>query len=150
MVFLRKVETAPGATAVQIAERKNRRDVDLEHLGSAHTDAELAALMTAGRAKINAGQEVLDLGLSKDPQGAVVHSKRPRLLHRRLRRTQRDQDASEDWEAANLSQAVRAYSHDHAEPGAPWLPFARAPSPSSPLAPGECARRCHPGWSCRS
>ena len=60
---------------MQIAERRNRRDVVLEHLGSAHTDAELAALMNAGRDKINAGQEALDLGLPKDPQAAVVHSK---------------------------------------------------------------------------
>ncbi|GAA1303334.1 hypothetical protein JOE54_003667 [Brachybacterium tyrofermentans] len=66
MVFLRKVKTASGATAVQIAERKNRRDVVLEHLGSAHTEAELAALMSAGRDKINAGQEALDLDLSSD------------------------------------------------------------------------------------
>ena len=80
MVFLRKVKTASGATAVQIAERKNRRDVVLEHLGSAHTEAELAALMSAGRDKINAAQEALDLGLPRDPQSAVVHSKRSRQL----------------------------------------------------------------------
>lgn len=65
---------------MQIAERKNRRDVVLEHLGSAHTEAELAALMSIGRDKIHADQEVLDLGLSQDPQSAVVHSKRSRLL----------------------------------------------------------------------
>ncbi|WP_076806394.1 hypothetical protein [Brachybacterium sp. P6-10-X1] len=58
MVFLRKVRTGSGATAVQIAERKNRRDVVLEHLGSAHTEAELVALMKAGREKIHAGQKV--------------------------------------------------------------------------------------------
>ncbi|WP_143278004.1 IS1634 family transposase, partial [Brachybacterium alimentarium] len=80
MVFLRKVKTASGATAVQIAERKNRRDVVLEHLGSAHTESELVALMSAGRDKINAGQEALGLGLSQDPQSAVVHSKRSRQL----------------------------------------------------------------------
>lgn len=65
---------------MQIAERKNRRDVVLEHLGSAHTEAELAALMSIGRDKIHADQEVLDLGLSQDPRSAVVHSKRSRLL----------------------------------------------------------------------
>lgn len=80
MVFLRKVKTASGATAVQIAERKNRRDVVLEHLGSAHTKAELAALMSAGRDEINAGQETLDLGLSQGPQSAVIHSKHSRQL----------------------------------------------------------------------
>lgn len=53
MVFLRKVTTASGATAVQIAERKNRRDVVLEHLGSARTEAELAALMSAQNSGTN-------------------------------------------------------------------------------------------------
>lgn len=37
MVFVRKVRTASGATAVQIAERRGGRDKVLEHLGSAHT-----------------------------------------------------------------------------------------------------------------
>lgn len=77
---LRKVKTASGATAAQIAERRNRRDVVLEHLGSTHTEVKLAALMKAGRDKINAGQEALDLGLERDPQSAVVHSKRSRQL----------------------------------------------------------------------
>ena len=66
-MFLRKVKTASGATAVQIAERRDRRDRVIEHLGSAHTEAELAALMEAGRAKIHAGQGLLNLGLDADP-----------------------------------------------------------------------------------
>jgi len=37
VVFLRKVKTASGATAVQIAGKENTRDVVLELLGSAHT-----------------------------------------------------------------------------------------------------------------
>ncbi|MFC5317583.1 MULTISPECIES: IS1634 family transposase [Brachybacterium] len=85
MAFLRKVTTASGATAVQIAERKNRRDVVLEHLGSARTEAELAALMSVGRDKIHAGQLALDLDFSQDPQSAVVDSKHSRLLVETLR-----------------------------------------------------------------
>ncbi|QNN82269.1 hypothetical protein H3H54_14515 [Brachybacterium sp. Z12] len=54
MVILRKVKTASGATAAWIAEGKDRRDVVLEHLGSAHTEAELVALMSAGRDRLNA------------------------------------------------------------------------------------------------
>ncbi|WP_299305864.1 IS1634 family transposase [uncultured Brachybacterium sp.] len=77
--------TASGATAVQIAERKNRRDVVLEHLGSARTEAELAALMSVGRDKIHAGQLALDLDLSQDPQSAVVNSEHSRLLVETLR-----------------------------------------------------------------
>ena len=80
MVFLRRVKTASGATAVQIAERKNRRDVVLEHLGSAHDDAELAALVGAGNEKLHAGQGVLDLEPATGAAGAVVQSSRSRLL----------------------------------------------------------------------
>ena len=78
--FLRKVTTASGATAVQVVAKEGRRNKVLEHLGSAHTEAELAALMKAGRDTINAGQETLDLGLEQDPQAAVVQSSRSRLL----------------------------------------------------------------------
>ena len=54
--FLRKVKTASGATAVQIAVREGRRDKVVEHLGSAHNDAELTVLLEAGRAKLHPGQ----------------------------------------------------------------------------------------------
>ncbi|RLP07148.1 hypothetical protein D9T14_09605 [Propionibacterium australiense] len=37
MAYVRKVRTASGATAVQIAEYRDGRDRVLEHLGSAHT-----------------------------------------------------------------------------------------------------------------
>ncbi len=72
MVFIRKVRTASGATAVQLAERREGRDRVLEHLGSAHTDAELAALMEIGRTKLHPGQGVLDLdGVSAAPKRAI-------------------------------------------------------------------------------
>ena len=38
--------------AVQIAVKEGRRDKVIEHLGSAHTEAELAALMEIGRRRI--------------------------------------------------------------------------------------------------
>ena len=81
MVFVRKVRTASGATAVQIAERRGGRDVVLEHLGSAHTPAELAALLQTARDKTHPGQGELDLGQSPVPAGqAVITSKRSALL----------------------------------------------------------------------
>jgi hypothetical protein len=82
VVFVRKVKTASGATAVQIARKENRRDVVVEHLGSAHTEAELAALVQVGRRKIEEGQGVLDLGLDagQDPGVAVIQTKTSRLL----------------------------------------------------------------------
>jgi hypothetical protein len=56
VVFVRKVKTASGATAVQIAERAGGRDRVLEHLGSAHTGAELAALVETARRRLYPGQ----------------------------------------------------------------------------------------------
>jgi hypothetical protein len=47
--------------AVQIAERQGGRDKVLEHLGSAHTDAELSALLEVARRKIYPGQGELEL-----------------------------------------------------------------------------------------
>lgn len=70
---------------MQIAERTNRRDVVLEHLGSARAEAELATLMSAGRDKIHAGQEALDLELSKGPQTEVVQAKHSLLLLETIR-----------------------------------------------------------------
>lgn len=81
MVFVRKVRTASGATAVQIAERRGGRDVVLEHLGSAHSDAEITALLTAARDKLNPGQGELPLVDPNADSGApVITSKSCALL----------------------------------------------------------------------
>lgn len=61
MVFVRKVKTASGATAVQIVEKKHGVRTILEHLGSAHDEAELAALMQVGQEKLHVNQPLLDL-----------------------------------------------------------------------------------------
>lgn len=81
--FLRKVKTASGATAVQIVEKKHGQRRILEHLGSAHTEAQLAALMHAGRAKLAVNQPELDFdpGTGGRPRsGAVVAGKSSKLL----------------------------------------------------------------------
>ena len=70
--FLRKVKTASGATAVQIAVREGRRDKVVEHLGSAHNDAELTVLLEAGRAKLHPGQLSLDLAVEAAPAKAFA------------------------------------------------------------------------------
>ena len=86
--FLRKVRTSSGATAVQIAVKEDGVRRIVEHLGSAHDETELAALLEVGRQKIAAwqGQGMLDLE-SLDPApgrtglvGATVVSKRSALL----------------------------------------------------------------------
>lgn len=81
MVFVRKVQTASGATAVQIAERQGGRDRVLEHLGSAHTEADLTALLEAAHRKLHPGQGELDLGVESVPGGqSVITSKSSALL----------------------------------------------------------------------
>ena len=72
MAFVRKVKTASGATAVQIAERVAGRDKVLEHLGSAHTDAELTALLATARNRLHPGQGELDLTAGRVPAGHAV------------------------------------------------------------------------------
>jgi hypothetical protein len=52
VVFVRKSPGRSGTTKVQIAERRDGRDVVLEHVGTAHDEAELSALMTVARAKL--------------------------------------------------------------------------------------------------
>ena len=61
--FVRKVKTASGATAVQIVDKRAGVRRIVEHLGSAHDEAELAVLMQVARERLNAGQDELDLGL---------------------------------------------------------------------------------------
>jgi hypothetical protein len=57
------VKTASGATAVQIVYSSRRGSRTIEHLGSAHDDADLEALKAAARQRLAAGQGELDLGL---------------------------------------------------------------------------------------
>jgi len=68
---------------VQIAERKG--GVVPEHVGTARTDPELAALMALARRRINPGQDQLGLGLATEGEGsstapAVITGKRSALL----------------------------------------------------------------------
>ena len=86
MVFVRKSPGRGGSTKVQIAERRGGRDVVVEHVGTARTDAELAVLMARARRRLHEGQEVLDLdvgGLEDDgvpERPGLITSKRSALL----------------------------------------------------------------------
>ena len=62
MAYVRTVKTASGATAVQVVWSSRRGSREIEHLGSAHDDAELEALKAAARQRVAAGQLELDLG----------------------------------------------------------------------------------------
>ena len=67
--YLRTVKTSSGATAVQIVYSSRRGSRDIEHLGSAHDDAELELLKAAARQRLAAGQGELDLGLEATEPG---------------------------------------------------------------------------------
>jgi hypothetical protein len=60
--YIRTVKTSSGATAVQIVYSCHRGSRQIEHIGSAHDDAELELLKAVARQRLAAGQGVLDLG----------------------------------------------------------------------------------------
>ena len=80
--YVRKVPTASGARAVQIIWSKKRGRAEVEHIGSAHDDAELELLTAIARQRIHSGQDELELGLPAVDQSAmeVVGTRMGRLL----------------------------------------------------------------------
>ena len=86
MVFVRRSPGRSGSTKVQIAERRDGRDVEVEHVGTARTNTEMAVLMAQARRRLHEGQEPLDLeivGLEDEgvPQRpGLITSKRSALL----------------------------------------------------------------------
>ncbi len=64
MAFVRTVKTASGATAVQVVHSNRRGARQIEHIGSAHDEQELAALKAAAAERLAAGQLHLDLGIA--------------------------------------------------------------------------------------
>jgi hypothetical protein len=63
VAYVRTVKTSSGATAVQIVWSFRRGSRSIEHLGSAHDEAEVEALRAAARQRLVEGQGTLDLGL---------------------------------------------------------------------------------------
>ena len=65
--YVRTVRTASGARAVQIVHSSRKGARSIEHIGSAHDDAELAVLKEVARQRLNAGQLSFDLaGLNSE------------------------------------------------------------------------------------
>jgi hypothetical protein len=56
MAFIRKVKTASGATAVQIAYKQKGRIVKIDHIGSAHNAEELKMLLALAHRRMQANQ----------------------------------------------------------------------------------------------
>lgn len=59
MAFIRKVKTASGAVAVQIAHKSSGRIVKIEHLGSAHSREDLNILVSLAKKRLLGNQQQL-------------------------------------------------------------------------------------------
>jgi Transposase DDE domain len=64
MAYVRTVKTSSGAVAVQIVWSSRRGSRSIEHIGSAHDEAGVAALKAAAAQRLAAGQGELDLGVA--------------------------------------------------------------------------------------
>ena len=81
MAYVRTVKTASGATAVQIVYSTRRGSRDIEHLGSAHDEAELEALKAAARQRLAEDQQQLDLGLDVAGRAGPLEITASRMAH---------------------------------------------------------------------
>lgn len=81
MAYIRTVRTASGAKAVQIVHSTRRGSKDIEHIGSAHTEADHELLLAAARQRLAAGQSELDLGLDEPAAGGPLPITATRMEH---------------------------------------------------------------------
>ena len=68
--YIRTVRTASGATAVQVVYSEKRGSKSMKHLGSAHTDEDLALLKAQARRLVDGDQMSLALGVDTTPSGS--------------------------------------------------------------------------------
>lgn len=66
--YIRTVRTQSGATAVQIIYSRASGKRTMDHVGSAHTDHELAVLMAQAQRIIGKDQYALDFGDQLTPR----------------------------------------------------------------------------------
>jgi hypothetical protein len=79
--YVRTVKTSSGATAVQIVYSSHRGSREIEHLGSAHSGAEVELLKAVARQRLAAGQGELDLGLAVGAPGGPLPVTASRMGH---------------------------------------------------------------------
>ena len=119
--YVRTVKTASGATAVQIVYSMRRGSRRMEHVGSAHTEAELELLKAAARQKLAAGQGELDLGLPRlsPERGGPLPITSSRMGHL--------------WDALEHVYRVRGFDQAAGDPVFRDLVLARIIEPTSKL-----------------
>jgi hypothetical protein len=81
VAYVRTVKTASGATAVQIVWSTRRGSRNIEHVGSAHDEAELAALKAAAAERLAGNQAVLDLEVNAPAGSEPLPITSTRMTH---------------------------------------------------------------------
>lgn len=74
MAFIRKVKTASGATAIQVAHKRYGRISRIEHIGSAHNDEELQILIILAKQRLLGSQQSLFDSPIKEPEIGLKQS----------------------------------------------------------------------------
>ncbi len=113
MAFIRKVKTASGATAVQIAYKQKGRIVKIIHIGSAHNDEELNILLMSARKRLEENQlelfpeaqSTLQLGIKQSYSGLLW-----KTLQQQYRHLGFDRIDDEIFEALCLARIVEPTS----------------------------------------
>lgn len=113
MAFIRKVKTASGAIAVQIAYKQKGKIVKIIHIGSAHTEEELKILLALARKHLQADQmelfpeakSSLRMGIKRSFSGLLWNT-----LQEQYRQMGFDQLEDEVFEALCIARIVEPTS----------------------------------------
>jgi hypothetical protein len=127
MSYVRTVRTASNATAVQIVHSNRRGSREIEHIGSAHTPAEVEILKTVARQRTHANQDALDFDDGQPGEAPIVSSRAKHL----------SDVLCTAYEALGLDQVC---GHDEVFK---LLALARVVEPVSKLDPGADRDRDH-------
>jgi hypothetical protein len=76
VAYVRRVQTASVATAIQVVHSNRRGSREIEHIGSAHSPAEVQVLETVARQRLHANRDTLDFGDGRlgDDEAPIVAS----------------------------------------------------------------------------
>lgn len=107
MAYVRTVKTTSGATAAQIVHSSRRGSRDIEHIVSAHTDAEVELLKAAARQRLAAGQGELELWLDGSAEAGgplgIVSSRMGTLVGRAVACVRRVRVRCHHWRWCSTS-----------------------------------------------